>query len=60
MFHGELGDPYNYPSLNQKDTMFLSTINKIKDGCKTTAKEFCSNRTCSSNLYTKDIEGFIT
>ena len=57
MFQGEKGDPYNYPQLNKKDTMFLSTINQVKDGCKTSTYPFTSNRTYSSNLYVKDIEG---
>lgn len=50
-------DPFNYPSFNKKDSMFLSTINQAKDGQKTTTKHFISNRTTSANLYTMDIEG---
>jgi len=50
-------DPFNYPSLNKKDLMILSTINQERDGQKTSTKSFISKRTISSNLYTLDIEG---
>jgi hypothetical protein len=53
----EMKDPFNYPSLNKKDLMALSTINQERDGQKTSTKNFISKRTTSSNLYTLDIEG---
>ena len=55
----EMNDPFNYPALNRKDLMGLSTINQQKDGQKTTTKKFLSNRLASNNLYTRDIEGII-
>lgn len=53
----EMKDPFNYPSLNKKDLMGLSTINQERDGQRTSTKDFVSKRTTSSNLYTLDIEG---
>ena len=53
----DMKDPFNYPSMNRKDLMALSTINQAQDGQKTNTKNFVSNRTNSSNLYTLDIEG---
>lgn len=52
-----MNDPFNYPALNRKDLMSLSTINQFKDGQKTTTKKFLSNRQTNNNLYTLDIEG---
>ena len=53
----DMRDPYNYPSLNRKDVMMLSTINQQYDGQKTTTRDFITNRSTTSNLYTLDIEG---
>lgn len=53
----EMRDPYNYPSLNRKDLMFLSTINQERDGQKTSTRKFITDRTVSNNLYNLDING---
>lgn len=53
----EMRDPFNYPSPNRNDLMFLSSINQNRDGQKTTTKKFITNRTTSSNLNNLDIEG---
>ena len=50
-------DAFNYPTLNRKDLMNLSTITREKDGVRNTTKNFITKRTCSYNLYTHDIEG---
>lgn len=52
-------DPYNYPALNRKDLMSLSTIDPNKDDQKTTAKYFITKRNETQNLNTMDIEGII-
>ena len=53
-------DPYNYPSLNRKDLMYLSTIDQARDGQKTTTKKFITDRTISSSLYNLEINGIFT
>jgi len=53
----EIRDPYNYPSLNRKDLMYLSTINQQRDEQKTTTKKFITDRNISYNLYNLDING---
>jgi len=53
----EMNDPFNYPTMNRKDLMSLSTINQKKDGQKTNTIQFISKRNVSFNLYTQDIEG---
>ena len=47
---------YNYPSLNRKDTMYLSTITP-KDFPMRKFKQLETNRNWSINLYNLDIEG---
>jgi len=55
----EARDPYNYPSLNKKDLMYLSTIDQERDDQKTTTKKFITNRSISLNLYNLDIDGIL-
>lgn len=52
-------DPYNYPSFNRKDLMYLSTIDPLRDGQKTTTKKFITDRNISYNLYNLDINGML-
>ena len=47
---------YNYPSLNRKDTMYLSTMTK-KDFPIRKFKQLDTKRNWSINLYNLDIEG---
>ena len=47
---------YNYPSLNRKDTMYLSTMTQ-KDFPMRKFKQLETNRNWSINLYNLDIEG---
>ena len=49
-------DPFNYPSLNRKDLMSLSSIG-ANDGCKITTNKFLTKRSASNNLATSDIDG---
>lgn len=47
---------YNYPSLNRKDTMYLSTMTR-RDFPMKKFKQLETNRNWSINLYNLDIEG---
>ena len=47
---------FNYPSLNRKDLMYLSTVNN-NDFPKRKFKQLNTNRNWSINLYNLDIEG---
>ena len=47
---------FNYPSLNRKDLMYLSTVNN-NDFPKRKFKQLHTNRNWSINLYNLDIEG---
>ena len=50
-------DPFNYPSLNRKDLMSLSTIDASKDQVKTRVNKFVTKRDHSQNMITSDIDG---
>ena len=49
-------DPFNYPSLNRKDLMSLSTLNTKQDVKNISTKKFVSYRDSSLNLQIHDID----
>lgn len=50
-------DPYNYPSMQKRDSMSLSVIKPDRDGMRTHTKKFYTGRTWNDSLSTQDIAG---